>query len=74
MMAAVFRHRDYAPMRHFADHIFELDGGVVDVKLVPQAFLHVAQNALADRGGMSAMEMWQESARVSDPMFHTCRS
>src|SRR5438874_2518326 len=43
------RHRNHAPMRDFAVHVLKLDGCVVDVELVAQAFFHVAQNTFADR-------------------------
>ena len=48
-MLFALAHRNHASMRHFAFHVLELNRGVVDVEVVMQAFLHVAQNALADR-------------------------
>ena len=32
------RHRNHAPMGHFAVHVLELDGGVADLKVMAQAF------------------------------------
>ena len=37
-------HRNHASMRHFADHVFELNGGVVDMKFLLQPLFHFAQN------------------------------
>ena len=42
--------RNHASMRHLAFHMLELDGGVVDVKVMMQSVLHITKNALADRG------------------------
>lgn len=42
-------HRDHASVGDFANHVLELDGGVVDVKLRMETFLHVPQDALTDR-------------------------
>jgi len=42
-------HRNHAAVGHFAFHVLELDGGVVDAEVVVQAVFHVAQDALADR-------------------------
>jgi hypothetical protein len=41
-----FAHRNHTAMRYFADHVLELDGGVVDMKFLVQPFFHIAQNAL----------------------------
>ena len=43
-------------MRHFAVHVFELDGGVVDVKLVPQALQLPSPRALEQVN----LELWRE--------------
>ena len=40
-------HRNYASMGYFANRMLELDRGVGDVELVPEAILDVPQNALA---------------------------
>ena len=43
-----FDYRDYAPMCRFANSVFELDRRVVDTEIPQQAFLYIAQDALAD--------------------------
>jgi len=48
LMAMLFLHRNHAAVRHFADYVLELDGGVVNAEIAVQALFHVAQNALAD--------------------------
>jgi hypothetical protein len=48
MLVRFFGHRNHAPVRHFAVHVLELDGGVTDVKFMVQAFLEIAQNTLTD--------------------------
>jgi hypothetical protein len=40
--------RNHAPMRDFANRVLELDGGVVNPKVVVQAIFHVPQDALTD--------------------------
>ncbi len=40
----------HAAVRHLADHVFELDGGVLDLEVCTQALLHLAQDLLAFRG------------------------
>lgn len=49
MMLVGFGDRNYAPMCGFTDDVFELNRRMTDVKLVMQAILDVAQNALAHR-------------------------
>ena len=48
MMFFTLAHWNYTPVRYFTFHVLELDGGVVDVKVVVQAVFDVAQDALAD--------------------------
>ena len=50
-MAVLFLHRDYASVGDFADHVLELNGGMVNAEVVMQAIFHVPQNALAGRHG-----------------------
>ena len=44
----LFTDRNHAAMRHFTDNMLKLDSRVVDLKLLMQSFLHIAQNPLAD--------------------------
>jgi hypothetical protein len=46
MPVLLLTNRNYAAMGHFADYMFELNGGVIDVKLCVQPLFYVAQNAL----------------------------
>jgi ABC-type microcin C transport system duplicated ATPase subunit YejF len=48
-MTVLFLHRDHAPVRHFANHVLELDRGVVNAKVAVQAFFDLAQNPFAGR-------------------------
>ena len=48
MVLFALTHRDDAAVGHFADQVLELDRRVVDVEVVMQALLHVAQDAFAD--------------------------
>lgn len=43
----LFAYWNHATMGHFADYVFELNGGVIDAKFRMQPFLYVAQNPLA---------------------------
>ena len=49
LVSVFFNHRNHAAVRHFADHVLELDGGVVDVEVLAQHLFHIAQNAFTDR-------------------------
>ena len=49
-MCVLFLDGNYASMSNFADGMLELDGGVVNVKVVVQAFLDIAKDALTGRG------------------------
>jgi len=42
-------HRDHAAVRHFADDVLELNGGVLNSEPGAQLLLHLAQNLLALR-------------------------
>lgn len=42
VFAFALAHRNHAPMRDFAFHMLELDGGVVDVEAVVKAIFDVA--------------------------------
>ena len=46
-MRVFFLHRNDTSVRNFADGMLELNGGVVDVKVMVQAIFHVAENAFA---------------------------
>lgn len=48
MVMVLFRFTDgdYTSMSDFADSVLELDGGVVDPKVVMEAVFHVAQDSL----------------------------
>src|SRR6266481_5820816 len=48
VLVRFFRHRNHAPVGHFAVHVLELDGGVADPKVMSQALFQVKQNAFAD--------------------------
>ena len=69
-----FAHRNHAPVGHFADHIFELNGGMGNVKILAQAVFHVAQNALADRRRNVGNRNVAGKRPRPDPMLQTCRS
>src|ERR1700733_13032577 len=43
----LFAHWNHATMSYFADNIFELNGGVIDVKFGVQPFLYFTQNSIA---------------------------
>ena len=43
------RDRNHAAVRHFADHVLELDRGMVDAEIAEQTLFHFAQDAFADR-------------------------
>src|SRR5215469_18984472 len=51
VLLCVLHNRNHAAVRHFADDVLELDGGVIDSKVAQQPFLHVPENSFADRGG-----------------------
>ncbi len=70
MMMFLFCYRNDAPVRHFANYVLELNCRVVNPEVVVQALFHLS---LAE-GGMSAMDIWHDSALVWEPMLHTCRS
>src|SRR6266436_9371712 len=38
VLVRFFRHRNHAPVGHFAVHVLELDGSVADLKVMSQAF------------------------------------
>jgi len=42
-------HWNDAPMRHFAHHVLKLDRRMNNAEVMRQAFLHVSQDAFADR-------------------------
>jgi hypothetical protein len=48
VLMQLFAHWDHASVRHFADLVLELDGRVVNAKIVVQPLLDVAQDTLAD--------------------------
>jgi len=43
------RDRNHAAVGHFADHVLELDRGMVDAEIAEQTLFHFAQDAFADR-------------------------
>lgn len=45
-----FGHGNHAAMRHFADHVLELDRRVVDAEFVEQSVFHIPQDSFAYRG------------------------
>jgi hypothetical protein len=50
-MAVLFAHWNHATMSYFADNVFELNGGVIDVKICMQPFFYITQNPLTHRWG-----------------------
>ncbi len=71
MVLLGLRHWNHAAVRHFAHRVLELDRRMVDAEVVQQTLFHLAQMHSLTDGGMSAIEMWQESAWISDPMLQT---
>lgn len=47
LIPMLFLHRNYAPMRHFAHRVLELNSGVINAEVAVQTLFHVPQNAFA---------------------------